>query len=132
MSGIPHHTGDISTTKKTIDNKFFICGKHLWLLGAWEGGGGGAGASIIRLRAHLLVHIYPLFYINLHVKYRSNMIKKNFEFKKKNPGAPGPPKFQQMQPSSQWRHMYNKGKLFENQFFIDEPKCKKKCICWAI
>ena len=26
---------------------------------------------------------------------------------------------------SQWRHMYNKGKQFENQFFIYEPKCKK-------
>ena len=42
MSWIPHHTGDISTTKKTIDNKFFICGKHIWP-------GGGGGASIIRL-----------------------------------------------------------------------------------
>ena len=30
-----------------------------------------------------------------------------------------------MQPSSQWRHMYNKGKQFENQFFIHKPKCKK-------
>ena len=29
-----------------------------------------------------------------------------------------------MQPSSQWRHMYNKGKQFEGQFFIYEPKCK--------
>ena len=35
-----------------------------------------------------------------------------------NPGVPGPPKCHQMQPSSQWRHMYNKGKQFENQFFI--------------
>ena len=33
-----------------------------------------------------------------------------------------------MQPSSQWRQMYNKGKQFENQFFIYEPKCKKKYI----
>ena len=49
-----------------------------------------------------------------------------------NPGAPGPPKSHQMQPSSQWRHMYNKGKQFENQFFIHEPKCKQKCIFWAI
>ena len=43
-----------------------------------------------------------------------------------NPGVPGAPKCQQIQPSSQWRHMYNKGKQFENQFFIYEPKCKKK------
>ena len=26
--------------------------------------------------------------------------------------------------------MYNKGKQFENQFFIHEPKCKKICIFW--
>ena len=30
--------------------------------------------------------------------------------------VPGAPKCQQMQPSSQWRHMYNKGKQFENSF----------------
>ena len=42
-----------------------------------------------------------------------------------NPGVAGAAKWQQMQTSSQWRHMYNKGKLFENQFFIYEPKCKK-------
>ena len=40
----------------------------------------------------------------------------------------GAPKCQQMQTSSQWRHMYNKGKQFENQFFIYGPKCKKKYI----
>ena len=28
--------------------------------------------------------------------------------------------------------MYNKGKQFENQFFIYEPKCKTICIFWAI
>ena len=41
-----------------------------------------------------------------------------------NPGVAGAPKYQQMQTSSQWRHMYNKGKQFENQFFIYEPRCK--------
>ena len=40
-------------------------------LGAW---GGGGGASIIRLGPSWFTSI-PLFYINLHVKYRSNMIK---------------------------------------------------------
>ena len=30
-----------------------------------------------------------------------------------------------MQTSSQWRHMYNKGKQFENHFFIYGPKCKQ-------
>ena len=32
-------------------------------------------------------------------------------------GVPGAPKCQQAQTSSQWRHMYNKGKQFENHFF---------------
>ena len=30
-----------------------------------------------------------------------------------------------MQPSSQWRHIFNKGKQFENQLFIHKPKCKQ-------
>ena len=33
-----------------------------------------------------------------------------------------------MQTSPQWRHMYNKGKQFENQFFIYGPKCKNNYI----
>ena len=36
---------------------------------------------------------------------------------------PGVTKCQQMQTSSQ-RHMYNKWKQFEDQFFIYGPKCK--------
>ena len=41
--------------------------KTLTSLAIWgPGRGGGGGASIIR---KFLVHIYPLFYINLHVKY---------------------------------------------------------------
>ena len=55
--------------------------KTLTSLAIWGPGWGGGGASIIRL-GQILVHIYRLFYINLHVKYRSNMIKP-FEFKKK-------------------------------------------------
>ena len=43
-------------------------------LGAWGGGGGGFNNQT----GPILVHIYPLFYINLHVKYKSNMIKKKF------------------------------------------------------
>ena len=48
MSWITHHTGDISTTKKTIDNKFFSYVENIDIfgyLGAW----GGGEASIIRL-----------------------------------------------------------------------------------
>ena len=52
-------------------NKFFICGKHLWLFG---GLGGGGGEGFNNQTGPILVHSYPLFYINLHVKYRSNMI----------------------------------------------------------
>ena len=40
-------------------------------LGAWVGGGGGFNNQT----GPILVHIYPLFYVNLHAKYRSNMIK---------------------------------------------------------
>ena len=38
----------------------------LGYLGAWVGFNNHTGT--------ILVHIYPLFYTNLHVKYRSNMI----------------------------------------------------------
>ena len=41
-------------------------------LGAWVGGGGG---GFNNQTGPILVHIYPLFYVNLHAKYRSNMIK---------------------------------------------------------
>ena len=50
--------------------------KFFGYLGAREGGGGrgGARASKIRLRPYM-VHIYPLLYINLHVKHGSNLIR---------------------------------------------------------
>ena len=52
---------------------------------------------------------------------------------KKSRGTRGTGMSANAAPSSQWRHiMYNKGKQFENQFFIYEPKCKKNCIFWAI
>ena len=55
---------------KTIDNKFFICENiNIWLFGG-QGGGGFNNQT-----GPILVHIYPLFYINLHVKYRSYLIK---------------------------------------------------------
>ena len=46
----------------------------------------------------------------------------------KSRGVPGAQKCQQTQTSSQWRHMFNKGKQFENNFFIYGPKCKKRYI----
>ena len=42
----------------------------LGYLEAWGGGGTSNNQT-----GPILVHIYPLCYINLHVKYRSNMIK---------------------------------------------------------
>ena len=58
----------------TMDNKFFIC-ENIDIFGYFGvGGGGGGEASIIRL-GPILVHIYPLFNNNLHVKYRSNLIR---------------------------------------------------------
>ena len=38
---------------------------------------------------------------------------------------PGTPKCQQMQTSSQWKHMYNNGKQVENQIFIYRPNVIK-------
>ena len=36
------------------------------------GGGGGGGSGFNNQTGSILVHIYPLIYINLHVKYGSN------------------------------------------------------------
>ena len=44
----------------------------LGYLGAWGGGGGQGGFN--NHTGPILVHFYPLFYTNLHVKYRNNMI----------------------------------------------------------
>ena len=53
-----HHTGDI-----------YIFG----YLGRGAGGGGGEG-DFNNQTGLILVHIYPLFNNNLHVKYRSKLI----------------------------------------------------------
>ena len=45
---------------KTMDNKFYIYVKTLISLAKW---------------GPILVHIYPPFNTNLHVKYRSNLIR---------------------------------------------------------
>ena len=57
--------------RKTIDNKFFIC-ENINIFGyleAWWGGG-----VLQQSDWAILVHIYLIFYIYLHVKYRINMI----------------------------------------------------------
>ena len=57
---------------KTMDNKFYIYVKTLTSLAKW-GPGGGGGFNI--QTGPILVHIYPPFNNNLHVKYRSNLIR---------------------------------------------------------
>ena len=57
----------------TMDNKFFICENIniFGYLGAWGWGGGGFNNQT----GPILVHIYPLFNNNLHVKYRKHYDK---------------------------------------------------------
>ena len=58
---------------KTMDIKFYILVKTLTSLAIWGPGGGGGGFH--NQTGPILVHIYPLFNNNLHVKYRSNLIR---------------------------------------------------------
>ena len=67
-----HHTGDICTTRKNNGNKLYIYVKTLTSLAIWGPGGGG---GLNNQTGPILVHIYPLFNNNLHVKYRSNLIR---------------------------------------------------------
>ena len=67
---------------KFVINLFLIFG--LTSLAIWRPGGGGGEGYFNNQTGPILVHIYPLFYINLHVKYRSNMIKNLLSFKIKN------------------------------------------------
>ena len=63
---------------KTMDNKFYIYVKtylYMWLHGGPGGGGGGEGRGFNNQTGPILVHIYPLFNNNVHVKYRSNLIR---------------------------------------------------------
>ena len=56
------------------DNKFNIYVKILTSLAIW-GPRGGGGGCLNNQTGPILVHIYPLFNNNLHVKYRSNLIR---------------------------------------------------------
>ena len=73
---------------KTMDIKFYILVKTLTYLAIW--GPGGGGGSFHNQKGPILVHIYPLFNNNLHVKYRSNLIRtfwvkiKNMKKNKRN------------------------------------------------
>ena len=65
-------TLDTYVQGKTMDNKFYIYVKTLTSLAKWGPGGGG---DFNKQTGPILVHIYPPFNNNLHVKYRSNLIK---------------------------------------------------------
>ena len=51
-----------------------ICGNISTYLAIW-GPPGGGGGGFNNQTGPILVHIYPLFNNNLHVKYRSNLIR---------------------------------------------------------
>ena len=63
--------------EKLLINKFFIYMCHnvnkITSLAIWGPGEGGGGFN--NQTGPILVHIYPLIYINLHVKYGSNLIR---------------------------------------------------------
>ena len=54
-----------------MDDKFYIYVKTLTYLAKWGPGGGGFNIQT----GPILVYIYPPFNNNLHVKYRSNLIR---------------------------------------------------------
>ena len=56
-----------------MDNKFFTC-ENINIFG-YLGARGEGGGGFNNQTGPILVHIYPLFNNNLHVKYRSIMIR---------------------------------------------------------
>ena len=108
----------------------------------WWTSWGRGGGSFNNQTGPILVHIYPLF--NLHVKYRSNLIRilwvKIKNMKKKiiifflggGGGVMLGPYIKSRGTKMSANEdlitveTYVQGKEFENQFFIYGPKCKKK------
>ena len=98
---------------KAMDNVLqvlHIC-ENINIFGYMGARGGGGGGDFNNQTGLILVHIYPLFNNNLHVKCRSNLIRtfgvKIQNMKKKKIIC------QQMQ-----NQFAQQGKQFENQFFI--------------
>ena len=61
---------------KTMDTKFYIYVKTLTSLAKWvPGGGGGGGNGGFNNQTGPSWFTYPPFNNNLHVKYRSNLIR---------------------------------------------------------
>ena len=59
---------------KTMNNEFYIC-ETINIFGYMGALGGGGGGGFNNKTGPILVHIYPLFNNNLHVKYKSNMLR---------------------------------------------------------
>ena len=98
---------------KTMDNKFLYV-KTLTSLAIWVHGGGGGGSSIIRLGPSWFTSTIYLFNNNLHVKYRSNLIR-TFWVKIK------------------YKINFNfSGSYWALTCFIYGTRYKKKSILWAI
>ena len=111
------------------ENKLFIC-VNINIFRYLGAGGGGGGASSFTSTLSSI--------INVHVKYRSNLIRTFFRGKMKNMkilfnffrGHVGPlHKLQGHLYVSKCRPPHhngdNNGKQFENLFFIHGPKCKQ-------
>ena len=87
VSWRPQHTGYIRTKKKQWIISFTYMWKQKRFWAIWGPGGGGGGFN--NQTGPILVHIYPLFNNNLHIKFRSNLIRtfwvkiKNMKKKKK-------------------------------------------------
>ena len=55
---------------------FILGGPGETYVESWGGGGGAGGGGGFNIQTGpILVHIYPPFNNNLHVKYRSNLIR---------------------------------------------------------
>ena len=122
--------------------------KTLTSLAKW-GPGGGGGEGFNNQNGPILVHIYPPFNNNLHVKYRSNLIrtfwvkiknmKKKFFFffrghvrpLHKIQGYQGHQNVSKGRPHHSGDIWTTRGNNLKTIFFIYGPKCKKKCIFWG-
>ena len=72
----PHHNGDICTTRKMTSSSYMghdmKINEHFWIFGGpWQCLREDFNNEI----GPISVHIYHLIYVNLHVKYGSNLIR---------------------------------------------------------
>ena len=94
-----------------MDNKFFIC-ENINIFGYLRALGGGGG-GFNNQTGPILVHIYPLIYINLHVMLGPYIQSRGTEGTKMSANA----------DLITVEIYVQQGKTIENQFFIYRPKC---------